>query len=465
MAMMMTGRVLLVCALCVLWCGVCGGSVDDLDVDGKAGGSSSGGEDTLGSPKPLPPEPDLSDSERNQPEHQGNASPSRATGEVLGDDGVEEKKKDNDSNDDDDDSEESELPPPPAIGASGKEDTKKSLITLPQVSGVGGSAGGGGGPSGNPNRSGDDVLSSSALISAPPPFISTGSNGSQTVIGVSSTQQMEYSKESANLLKKPAEDIPSKVYPQEKPAPNAREVSSTQRVTTKSQVAGKDTTGKDEAQNGNVANNPSGKQTGQMALQKPQTKPIKVTKDPISPLPPTEKSPAPTVKAEKEGPPATTGFQTSTEQKQEGSPSQTETQPKEMKQSSTDGGGKQKGKDTVSSDSMTNAVTDTSAETKSSSISTSGSGIAQEKEVEDDDDPQRPNSKEPHKDPEAHNTNVAPTASENAPQTVKTVTAQTKGTATPGDSDDSTAVYHTTSPLLLLLLLVACAAAAAVVAA
>ncbi|KAF5220788.1 Mucin-associated surface protein (MASP) subgroup S008 [Trypanosoma cruzi] len=43
-----------------------------------------------------------------------------------------------------------------------------------------------------------------------------------------------------------------------------------------------------------------------------------------------------------------------------------------------------------------------------------------------------------------------------------TTTAQTKGTATPGDSDGSTAVSHTTSPLLLLLV-VACAAAAAVV--
>ncbi|KAF5222525.1 Mucin-associated surface protein (MASP) subgroup S008 [Trypanosoma cruzi] len=45
-----------------------------------------------------------------------------------------------------------------------------------------------------------------------------------------------------------------------------------------------------------------------------------------------------------------------------------------------------------------------------------------------------------------------------------TTTAQTKGTATPGDSDGSTAVSHTTSPLLLLLV-VACAAAAAAVAA
>ncbi|KAF8303985.1 Mucin-associated surface protein (MASP), subgroup S008 [Trypanosoma cruzi] len=46
-----------------------------------------------------------------------------------------------------------------------------------------------------------------------------------------------------------------------------------------------------------------------------------------------------------------------------------------------------------------------------------------------------------------------------------TTTAQTNDTATPGDSDGSTTVSHTTSPLLLLLLLVACAAAAAVVAA
>ncbi|PBJ78821.1 mucin-associated surface protein [Trypanosoma cruzi cruzi] len=463
MAMMMTGRVLLVCALCVLWCGAGGGSVDALDADGKAGGSSSGGEDALGSPRPLLQEPNLSDSERNQPEHQGNASPSRAKGEVVGDDDAGKKKEDNDSNDDDDGSEDSELPPPPAIGASGKEDTKKSLITLPQVSGVGSSAGGGGGPSGNPNRSGDDVLSSSALISAPPPFIFTGGNGSQTVIGVSSTQQMEYSKESSNLFKKPAEDIPSKEHPQEKPAPNAREVSSTQRVTTKSQVVGTDTTGKDEARNGNVANDPSSKQPEQMALQKTQTQPIKVTKDPISPLPPTEKSPAPTVKAGKEGPPATTGFQTSTEQKQQGSPSQTETQPKEMKQSSTDGGGEQKGKDTVSSDSMKDAVTDNPGKTTATSIPTIDSGNTQEKEGKDDDADERPTSKEHNSSPETGNTNDALTASENTQQTVKTVTAKTNDTATNADSDGSTAVSHTTSPLLLLIL-VACAAAAVVAA-
>ncbi|PWV06538.1 Mucin-associated surface protein (MASP) [Trypanosoma cruzi] len=56
--------------------------------------------------------------------------------------------------------------------------------------------------------------------------------------------------------------------------------------------------------------------------------------------------------------------------------------------------------------------------------------------------------------------------SEAAPQKAETITAaQTNNTTRPGDSDGSTAVSHTTSPLLLLLLVVACAAAAAVVAA
>ncbi|PBJ80562.1 mucin-associated surface protein [Trypanosoma cruzi cruzi] len=52
--------------------------------------------------------------------------------------------------------------------------------------------------------------------------------------------------------------------------------------------------------------------------------------------------------------------------------------------------------------------------------------------------------------------------SEASPQSTGTV--QANHTATPGDSDSSTAVSHTTSPLLLLFV-VACAAAAAVVAA
>ncbi|KAF5222538.1 Mucin-associated surface protein (MASP) subgroup S129 [Trypanosoma cruzi] len=71
---------------------------------------------------------------------------------------------------------------------------------------------------------------------------------------------------------------------------------------------------------------------------------------------------------------------------------------------------------------------------------------------------------EPQDGSETANTDVALTVGEAAPQTAKPVTvAQANDTVTPGDSDSSTAVSHTTS--LPLLLLVACAAAAAVVAA
>ncbi|EAN99287.1 Mucin-associated surface protein (MASP) [Trypanosoma cruzi] len=45
MTMMMTGRVLLVCALCVLWCGVCG--LPGIAADGVGGGDGSAGEDLL----------------------------------------------------------------------------------------------------------------------------------------------------------------------------------------------------------------------------------------------------------------------------------------------------------------------------------------------------------------------------------------------------------------------------------
>ncbi|ESS63083.1 mucin-associated surface protein (MASP) [Trypanosoma cruzi Dm28c] len=48
MAMMMTGRVLLVCALCVLWCGA-GGRCGEGLVESRAGVSGSGGEHSLAS--------------------------------------------------------------------------------------------------------------------------------------------------------------------------------------------------------------------------------------------------------------------------------------------------------------------------------------------------------------------------------------------------------------------------------
>ncbi|PBJ77114.1 mucin-associated surface protein [Trypanosoma cruzi cruzi] len=103
-------------------------------------------------------------------------------------------------------------------------------------------------------------------------------------------------------------------------------------------------------------------------------------------------------------------------------------------------------------------------DTAASPISTSGNDDFLGMANENGDDPENHNPKGTHDDPEYGNVNVGTKANEPAPETVKTVTAKANDTVTPGDSDGSTAFSHTTSPLLLLLL-VACAAAAAVVAA
>ncbi|KAF8282122.1 Mucin-associated surface protein (MASP), subgroup S074 [Trypanosoma cruzi] len=118
--------------------------------------------------------------------------------------------------------------------------------------------------------------------------------------------------------------------------------------------------------------------------------------------------------------------------------------------------------DTDTEDSTKNAATDSPEEPTTSSTSTSGSGDHVQSRADEND---AQSSEGQHDNLESGNTHVVPTPSETAPQAAETInTTNANHTATPGDSDGSTAVSHTTSPLLLLLL-VACAAAAAVVAA
>ncbi|EAN97866.1 Mucin-associated surface protein (MASP) [Trypanosoma cruzi] len=117
--------------------------------------------------------------------------------------------------------------------------------------------------------------------------------------------------------------------------------------------------------------------------------------------------------------------------------------------------------DTDTEDSTKNAATGSPAEPTTTSTSASGSGDHFQNKADKDD---AQSSEGQHDSLETGNTNVVPTLSETAPQTAKTTTAaQTNDTATPADSDSSTAASHTTSPLLLLLF-VACAAAAVVAA-
>ncbi|EAN98818.1 Mucin-associated surface protein (MASP) [Trypanosoma cruzi] len=157
--------------------------------------------------------------------------------------------------------------------------------------------------------------------------------------------------------------------------------------------------------------------------------------------------------------------QTLTHQKHENSSSQTETTAEPPEDPSEGIVAEQQGQATATENLTENAPATNQEETTASSNSTSSGDEARSTADENTANAQRPNPNESHDDLEGSDTHPAPTAGEAAPQTGGTITtANTTDTATPGDSDSSTAVSHTTSPLLLLLF-VACAAAAAVVAA
>ncbi|EAN98839.1 Mucin-associated surface protein (MASP) [Trypanosoma cruzi] len=179
------------------------------------------------------------------------------------------------------------------------------------------------------------------------------------------------------------------------------------------------------------------------------------------PLPPSG-VPAPSSTAGEGSPPTEPkNSQNSKKIKNEATPSGPTMESKATQPPSGDATQGQHSHDTDTEDSTKNATTGSPAEPTSSSTSTSGSGDHFQNKADKND---AQSSEGQHDSLETGNTNVVPTLSETAPQTAKTTnTAQTNDTATPGDSDGSTAVSHTTSPLLLLL--VACAAAAAVVAA
>ncbi|KAF8296026.1 Mucin-associated surface protein (MASP), subgroup S087 [Trypanosoma cruzi] len=164
--------------------------------------------------------------------------------------------------------------------------------------------------------------------------------------------------------------------------------------------------------------------------------------------------------------PAPTESRNKKDQPLENLPLPTKTEPEALETSLGDKVPERKRHEKAPADLMKNAVTDNPGKTTAIPISTTDSGDAHEKEGKDDDTDERPASKEHNISPETGNTNDALTASETEPQRAETTatTVAKKNDTTPGERDSSTAVSHTTSPLLLLLL-VPCAAAAAVVAA
>ncbi|EAN93645.1 Mucin-associated surface protein (MASP) [Trypanosoma cruzi] len=404
MAMMMTGRVLLVCALCVLWCGACGVYARDRDSNELVGSMSSG---VLGANLPHMP----SGSDKNAV-----MLPTRSVLPITVAEALNENDVSVTTEEDADLSLNTGSLHAAANGGTGGigntidshaggSKTSGGEIGSPGAGAVGvqgeGAQRSGGG--GDPNGSGHSTLETLGREAS-------GKGGDQS--GVRTEE---------NSRNPPAELSPS--------------------VHSKPPLTPPEPAGVPQIQNA------------------PQVLPQKTPQT-------AEASPSPVVSAEDRGTPESRDSQISSEETKKHSTSETKTESQVKEKFSNGGLTEEDGQEATTPNLAKNAVTETPTKTTASSLSTSGTGDVQTTTDTVDNGAQRPNTKEPQDGFEDGNTKVPPRASGAAPQTAKTATiTQKNDTATSTqNSDGSTAVSHTTSPLLLLLV-VACASAAAVVAA
>ncbi|KAF5217148.1 Mucin-associated surface protein (MASP), subgroup S082 [Trypanosoma cruzi] len=469
MVMMMTGRVLLVCALCVLCCGAAvvvsaADGADGPEKEGKESAEDSGSEspdsqeELLGSSGSVDGRPEsagqLLDKKGGINSHQQVDSVIHpSTGDERR---VEEKEKEKEGDKNvsgalenlKKDEETSPLPsnPPEGVG-----------ILPPPIP----PASNDGHVDGIPADGGivGNVLLSppSAGTSRQSPNPTVGDNLQNT--GVASFNQENKSSGTGKQLGPttagttlPKVDVQKVSIPASE---QQRDRSASQDAARNHFFGGGET--ENEADRSDVATEGPSKQTpGNQTLPQIKTTPEPPTAPPSQERPhvkPQEElSPTPDVPAEGKSLPAPRVSRTPTEETHKTPLSETNTEPETKLQPLKDEVQEQNGSPTNQSHLLKNAATDRLAETTASSISKIGS-----------DDAQRPSSNEPQDGSETANTDVALTVGEAAPQTAKPVTvAQANDTGTPGDSDSSTAVSHTTSPPLLLV--VACVAAAVVAA-
>ncbi|EAN88509.1 Mucin-associated surface protein (MASP) [Trypanosoma cruzi] len=409
--MMMTGRVLLVCALCVLWCGAGWVYAREFENNALGGCMASGA---------------LGASWYHMPSGCDKAALTPPLRSAL---------------------------PIPAIKAEASEDDVPLREEDDSISTSGAVVG-----TAMPGESDGAGL----VIQSGPP---AGGVAPTTPSGGSSTQNMESQRAVQHLEPTdPAASVLLKVEVPGEPMPIAEESLSNTQDRPEIRVTGEDNTEREKLR--------SAVDTGDRFSDQPKepTPPLKTTPQlqPTTPVPPPSSKASTTELSSGEGNPqaATTDTQTPTPTIGKTTTSETATDYKAPKTPSKDDEAEQHSKERVPSDLMKNTANGHPADTKASSIPTIGSGDVQRNADKNGNDAQRPDTKGTHKDPAAVNTNDTLTASVAAPQTTERLAdAKTNHTVTPGDSDSSTAVSHTTSPLLLLLLLVACAAAAAVVAA
>ncbi|EAN99454.1 Mucin-associated surface protein (MASP) [Trypanosoma cruzi] len=452
MAMMMTGRVLLVCALCVLWCGA-GGSFADEE---RAGLGSGGG-----------PPPESQELETSPQVTQGIRD---GTGGVKvkkppEDEVEEEEDEDNDDDEgagtDEEEKEKSKEKEDAQQTRKSKSSSKEvAPLTIPKASGLG--EAGGGSPSGvdgvgsSESSDGSEDLNlevSGPVVNSPPPLPNAAAGGLQNTDGALSPQKNNFSETGVHSGKTPpAPSLPKSQAPA-MPKPEAEEQSSTEQDTEDSPDTEEVTTGKENVQNTVETGIPSRSSSAASKPPVQQTTPL-LTQSPAAPSPersalaPSEKKSTPPSFSAGEGSRrATNVAQNSKEEKNEKLPSENETESKAVEQPSGDDLAEQ----------------DSPARTTASPIPANSSADAQRNADADNGNAQALKYEGTNKNSETGYTNLASTAGDAATQTEKALAdAKTNNTVTPVESDGSTAVSHTTSPLLLL---VACAAAAAVVAA
>ncbi|KAF5218122.1 Mucin-associated surface protein (MASP) subgroup S090 [Trypanosoma cruzi] len=437
MAMMMTGRVLLVCALCVLWCGAGGFYARDALNNAQGGCMASGG---LGA-KTSYLVRGCNKTVLTRPLRSAffiNAIQAEAKD-------VKDISEERDNLKLDSISQPPALPPapetpgapPPPPDASDSDGIGRSELGADSQTG-----GGGGGSSGISNGGEDSTLkvpvpddkSSSPIPSAGGGLKNTGDISVTQKNNPSGTD--EPSKKPLNVPALPTVQTPEALEPdQNENTPNTQEEIGVE-------ARGKGASGGDAGES-------DVNSKGSSSLLTAKSKPTGKTTPSV---PSTGETP--TITATPKDSEDPTGKNENT------AASGTETDSEATKTSSKDDAAEQHSQERDKADLVKSANTGHPAYTAASSISTYGNGDAQGTVNENGDDPERHDPKRTHDELEADNTNVGPTASD-APQAVNST--EKKDTAPTGDSDGSTAVSHTTSPLLLFL--VACAAAAAVVAA
>ncbi|PWV17744.1 Mucin-associated surface protein (MASP) [Trypanosoma cruzi] len=440
MAMMMTGRVLLVCALCVLWCGAGWVYAREFENNAVGGCMASGvlGMRTLylssGCNKTTPTLPlrsafFIDAIQAEERELKDISQESNSLGSVS-------------------------IPPPPPLpapetleappplGASVSEASGRSEVgPASQADGDGG----GGGSSRISHGDKHPILKVSGLVDKSTSSTTNDGDGLKNTDVESATQKDnssgtdEQAGKALDLPILPTVQNPEVLHSDKnKIPPNTQEATN---VEARDNGASEGRTGESDvhAKDSSSVSSAKSKPTGKPSL----------------PVQPTGQSP----------PTAAGDTRNSTQTNEKTTTSGIGTDSEAPKPYSKNDVAEQYDEDRDPSDLIRGANTGHPTDTASSPISTSGNGDFQGMANENGDNPERHNPRETHDDPEVGNVNVGPKASQPAPETVKTVTAQTNDTVKPGDSDGSTAASHTTSPLLLLLLLVACAAAAAVVAA